>query len=109
VYQTLKTKNMKTIKKIALALSLVTAFAVINSFTFAPSAHASSVMVKGGGGVSDDMVIQYLESFGYTDVVVRYWNNDGNAICSASDLMGGQYTIIVYVVDGQIVEHEEQE
>lgn len=88
-------------------LALFTALTAFSAYNTTSRASAIA-MYDGEGGVMDQDVIDYLMSFGYTDVVIIETSPNGDRRCTANDLMGNPYTIRVFVKGGQIVGHEEQ-
>ncbi|HEY6161594.1 MAG TPA: hypothetical protein VI112_10235 [Bacteroidia bacterium] len=95
-----------TLKTLILTLLLVVAGAVASPVAFSQNAHANAAAFKEGeykGGVTDDQIIAYLESKGYTNVHILKTDEKGNRLCS-SDY---SYYTIVYVEGDQIVGAED--
>jgi hypothetical protein len=95
-----------TLKTRVLALLFALGGTVVSPVAFSQNAHANAAAFREGeykGGVTDDQVIAYLESKGYTNVQIIKTDEHGNRLCS-SDY---PYYTIVYVEGDQIVGAED--
>ncbi|MEW6470226.1 MAG: hypothetical protein AB1458_15025 [Bacteroidota bacterium] len=97
---------MKTIKKILFAAAITLALFTLNAYTSVSNASAASLYEEGTGGVSDQQVIDYLISVGFSNVVIERTLADGDRICWANDAVGGLLHLLVNVEKGAIIGHE---
>jgi len=98
---------MKTIKKILFAAAVTLALFTLNAYTSVSNASAASLYEDGAtGGITDQQVIDYLVSVGFSNVVIERTLADGDRICWANDAVGGLLHILVDVEKGAIIGHE---